>query len=383
MSRLHFSPLKKLFIFMLGLLLAHGVFAEKLSAFDKPLSNQEAQQICKNLANLADNKRLKALFVTPENSKKENRNGFLLPTYSEIEEKQLSDYADFAYRVADYLLPISAKNKATHFSRFAPRGTCHQENLFNPAILLKNKGKYLGIETVDDPDNAVGWAHRGAIDFPLFYRERYFIATVTGRQNDQLGLISWIKPDGNIRPLCAFDSKEINPKISQAKKPALCQKVLTGKVQALPWQEDVPQEGFREFQKKWDFSLATKQELDIDNDGRRETIGLFRHDSGAGCGGAYLWLNALNEEGGKIVSSPLDPIFNKLKQVYTREFDAKIRPLTIYALNGKNYVVALSQKTAANERDLALLKIKQNEIETVCEFSAQRQTKISRFFKVD
>jgi uncharacterized protein len=355
---------------------------ETLRVIEKQLSNQEAKDVCLSLADLADNNRLSLLSVPGKNQFSLNENDVKAGWGVNDKEKALllKGYLNSNGPEVIYKLKLKPSGEPVRFAKFFTGGTCSSDQVFNLSYILNAKyGDYgtYGIDDVSDTDDEIRWAYWGGGDYPIIYRGRYFIVTAHLANLDRVNMISWIKPNGKIRPLCLLKVESTQKNVISAKNMSLCSGIANGSIGPITWKPITEELPFhhdptvykKEFVKRYgnyadEVSLLN---IDINGDGITENIGKFRYDSGAGCGSTRIWLAVLTKDLGGVVKNSLNEILGRFRG-----------SMNIYRYKGKYYIDAVENGT--NE---GVVQLNGEKIKHVCEFGIKTETDMSRFFDVE
>lgn len=345
------------------------------------LSNDEARALCGSLATVADEQGLKELAI-PGNEPwvyvpGKERAGWTLSSEDLARLAARELYWSKEIQTL-YKLRPTPKSHPILFAAFSTGGTCASEHVFNIPQLLDPQVRDEGIDNVDDPDELIRWAYWGGGDYPIFYRGRYFMVVSAFTDRDRVNMISWIKPDGRIRPLCLLSAERANFEVISAKNPQLCAGIAAGSIRPLSWlpiTKDLPldrQSGryWEEFVKRYG-TYADQVELlslDIDKDDQAENIGRFRYDSGAGCGSTHTRLSVLSKDLEHTAAGPLTE--------YLRQLGDGVKD--VYELE-QHYYVLLNQ----TEREARVVPIPGERNEQTCKLRQRFKTQVTRFFDIE
>ena len=145
---------------------------------------------------------------------------------------------------------------------------------------------------LDDEQERFRWAGWGRCDHFLFVDGEPIIVTgnFSGEESEAT-LIAWLAHDGAKRALCYLGlTGNIQTHTIRDEAPALCQAIATHRVEFLPWSEStsVSQQQLEAAGRRADSSKTAV--LDVDMDGKQDTIALLDYASGAGCGSYRQWL---------------------------------------------------------------------------------------------
>jgi uncharacterized protein len=177
---------------------------------ESDLSSQESQEVCDSLAKLAANGRIDKLAI--HGHKQETLDSLNVEegwVFTNEDKKKLNARKSlFLYGTGSaeviYKLKLTKNGDPVRFASFYSWGAeASSWNVFNLSIILDPEDEDNGIDEVDGMDvDDIRWAYYGGGDKPLFYRGRYFLFTSSKLKS----MISWVKPNGRIRPLCLWDN---------------------------------------------------------------------------------------------------------------------------------------------------------------------------------
>lgn len=349
-----------------------------------PLSNAQAVNACVELAALADHKELSkhALWGHAQwDIKLERREELSAWTLSESELERLK--ARDSYETSNrpslvYRVRLNNRDEPTRFGSFETGGTCASTQVFNVSHLLSTNGDDVGVDTVPDPDDEMRWIYWGGGDYPVLYRGRNFMMTSALGNPNSLNMISWIKSDGRIRPLCMLGATNVRRIPRPSYKAAICQAIATGQLRPLTWKpvtETLPinheSAVYRvEFERRYGRyadSVGLLQ-IDFNGDGSVENLARFEYSSGAGCGSTYAWMSALSKNLDSVAKDPLNILLEKIGDGAT----------AVYEQKGRYYV-----HTSSATRGDALISLRGERLERICEFEWKSKSVVSKFFPVE
>jgi uncharacterized protein len=365
------------------------IFVRSLRVSEQAITgDKETEKLCQSMAKLADNQRLTKLAILGRNyweqhDKEAIKAGWGL---TEAEKTIVSQHIYYGYinGSGSYKLRLQQKKPLVRFIQTYSSGTCPTYELVNNSFLLDKKNIYedhIGKEKVYDPKDEIRWAYMGGSEYPIFYQGRNFVVTADLRDENQAEMISWIKPDGKIRPMCLLKVQKVQKLVISAKNKQLRNAVAKGTITPLAWQsireklpfEYDPKTFDDEFTKRYG-KFAHSVELlniDINMDGVSENIGRFVYESGAGCGSTSIWLSILTNDFGGLVKGSL----NDLLGHFTEQTNALNKTnMDIYKYHDRYYM------EASKNNNYGLYQIKNNKIKQVCKFGEKNQTGIKRLF---
>lgn len=345
------------------------------------LSNAEAKNACVELAALADDKRLSKLALWGRQPRQfEPAREQDEWTVSDAEAAKLEARSRYHNNEPWIVHRLRLKSGAepVRFASFWTGGSCSGSTLLNLSHVINLSGEDDGIDEVPDPDDELRWTRSGGRDYPIVHRGRNFVVTHADADANTVRLISWIKPNGRIRPICLLDSNRTKRVSLPNQRAPLCQGIAAGTLRPLSWKavtDDLPLQREpatyqSEFVKRYG-RYAEGVELrpvDLNGDGMVDNIARFSYASGSGCGANLLWLGALSKDMGSLAPDSLNTVLKTFEE----------GPMNIYAFKGKYFF-----DTAVSVTNDALISLQGNRPERVCELEWQTRTKVKSFFEVE
>lgn len=339
---------------------------------DTLLSDEEGKSICSELATLNDGRKLKKL-VVPGTHSIHIRGSSLESKYavSDMETQTLrKNSSSYSEALEVFRLRLKQRDDPVRFATAPTGGSCPSSTMFNLSLLLSTPDDSGGIEEVEDLNDSLDMVHSGAHDYPILYRNRNFVITSARRDLSQPSLVSWIRPNGMIRPLCLLGqqghSKIVILKASNKK---LCEVLVSRPSGPVDISDRIPDSSDRdEFVQRYvryaDSMKAYR--LDINSDGKAENVGHFSYASGAGCGSNERWLSVLSPDLKMVIWSPLHQAMEELVDV-----------AAIYTVNGQHYIEGATQRDS-----LGLFQMRGTMLEQVCRYRLDYRTEVRDFFSV-
>lgn len=172
------------------------------------LSSQESKTTCAKLSKLADDGHITSLIVHGhEQGNLDSQNveeGWFFTNDDKKAlraRKSLFVYGEDVKTI--YKLKLTKNGAPVRFARFYQSGAEQSSwRIFNLSIILNPEDQDNGIDKVAGLDvDDTRWAE--GLDSPIFYNGRYFIFSTS----DVASMISWVRPNGRIRPLCFWDKE--------------------------------------------------------------------------------------------------------------------------------------------------------------------------------
>ncbi|MFH2043845.1 MAG: ankyrin repeat domain-containing protein [Pseudomonadota bacterium] len=284
------------------------------------------------------------------------------------------------------------------------------------------------IEDIKAPVNAVyppydseerfRWGGWGECDHFLFIEGEPIIVTGNFKWGlSNASFVSWLAPDGAKRALCAFDidpAKKPTRNLMTNNNPKLCDAVSNNRFDEIPWTTSltIPKERSDNYAARWDSSNnhfdeipwttlliipkessdnnATRWDssnnatLDINLDGKDETIVLFDYSSGAGCGSYRQWLREFTPYQGTALpegsQTPLNQIFagNGNGPIKNAMKGDDWYTIKLFRYAGKPYILAQGTECSAQ-----VISVWENQISTWCEYQVLPQYKVGIYYPVE
>ncbi len=347
---------------------------------EKPLSNQEAEDSCTSLAALAARNHLGMLMVPGrEQSLLQERDIKAGWGVAPEELKKLNARKSLWMNnvpTVVYKLRLTSKSSPVQFGSFFT-GCSSSTQILSIPYLSNSNGDDIGVEDVDDPDEEIRWAYWAGMDYPIIYNNRNYIVTSDWNNPNLPRMISWIKPDGKIRPLCLLSAQKTSMTVISEKDHAVCSGIASGDIRPLAWEDITARLPFShdtstyrdEFTQRYN-DYADKVELlkiDLEGNGTSKNIGRFEYDSSAGCGSVHVWLTVLSKDLGTVEEDMLNNLLASLSSDY----------VDVYTFRNQ-YYISTSQKGKGAD----VFQLINGKAEKVCELGEKTTTSISKLFDV-
>lgn len=341
---------------------------------DAPLSDAEARDVCSEMAALANNRQLEKRVLRSMNphwvkdSALESRY-----VVSQSEMQTLLKNGPWSYSDVGEIvwLRLKQRDDPVRFSISATGGTCPTDQMFSLSRLLVEPDDRRGIEEVNDPGDKIRWAYWGGADYPIIHRNRNFVITAGWGDPDAIRMVSWIKPDGKIRPLCLMERSEPSRTLTTATDRKLCGRLIgTPRPESpadISGRVDLPtnRDDFEQRYGRYGAGMKAYR-LDINSDGVMENVGYFSYSSGAGCGSEDTWLSVLSPDLTRKIPSPLQSVLDELNSVEG-----------VYTVQKQSYIEGARQGDG-----LGIFRIRQARMEPVCRYRLDYRYHIGDFFSV-
>lgn len=338
-------------------------FVDSAQITDQPLSNAGARQACEAIAGLAENGSLESLAIPGLETYRDEPPLELARMALSPSEMAVIDKQNLIPNQV-YLLRLGPGLQPERFVNLLGSGTCHIQSTANLKRALKNEETF---EPVHDPDELLRWIDWSSADYPIVHDKRVFLVTAGVHDGNAVELLSWIKPNGRIRPLCMLKPQSTRLTVAAATQPELCASIAKGKLQPLAWRDETKQLSMSYQRSGGSFDYIGVLELDLDGNGRAEKIGRFKYASSAGCGGDFTWLSLLSDDLKTEGSGPLKKQLDLLSQGSQE----------IYSSGGRHYIAA--NDILGRPR---LFSLQNGQVEQVCEFNRLTHRTVSTFFDV-
>jgi uncharacterized protein len=234
----------------------------------------------------------------------------------------------------------------------------------------------------DDEHERFRWAGWGQCDHFVFVDGEPIIVTGNfGWGISRATLISWLAHDGAKRALCYLGpAGNLRIQTVRDEEPALCQAIATHRVEFLPWSEpvSVSQKQLDAAGIRADSSKAAV--LDIDLDGKKDTVALLDYASGAGCGSYRQWLVDVTPDKDASTKMLLNSVlamqeWGPVKGAVERDpwFSVKL-----LQHQGKPYILRQGTDTSAE-----LVSLWSRQVRTWCEYELLPQHRIEVLYPVE
>lgn len=320
------------------------LFFPAVYAGPSAIARQDASDICDAVATLASNAQLakRQLPADPPDDKSTLRGAS----------------PDAVYRIR-----LTDGKKRSRFARFFTGGSCASYNIYNIDGLEEfNSSVYagngVGMVRVKDPEDMIRWATWGGTEYLIRHDSRYLVISADLRDLNRPTLVSWIRPDGLIQPLCSFS--EVARQRVASEGLAECPAILGG-LQPLPWTlVDDSSSLYRTHAGESPRGLDSVEVSNIDSDAGEHVIqlGRFSYSSGAGCGSDYQWFALLADGARDTTEGPLARVINTAD-------DVLVSGKTLYATSD-NTLIRLTP-----------------EIEKICSYSTKKTFKPMGVYEVE
>jgi len=235
---------------------------------------------------------------------------------------------------------VSAGRPPVAFGSVFTGGSCASAEVWNleylQAAFARGEKHPSTFAAPEDPKDELRWSWWGANDRAAFVGGRPLVVTVDGANPELVNLVSWIRPDGRVQPLCgtSYDTYRV---LDAAHSPdAHCGSVEGAIEQGPDWEAlDPAQVEVRPREGDPDYDGIDATDWDLDGDGRPEVLARLHVDSGAGCGSHREWLRVLDAKRAATVDGPLDRALG----------DLQAEKISVLRLEGTSYVDAYYSKS--------------------------------------
>ena len=347
---------------------------EQLSTKSTWMTNEKEQAICKAVVDAINDgsmaKRIKSFEPANEDDRRawEDRR----PSFSSLSLNQT--------------LKISAHGRTATLGLVQGGGTCGNCDIEDINAIES------AVYPFDESDDYYRWMSWGQCDHFLFIEEEPVIVTGGfGQGTSRATFVSWLAPDGAKRALCYLgqdSGKKTTRKITTNNNPELCDAVGKNRIDGIPWATSlsIPRENTGNDATMWDSSKNAT--LDVNLDGKKETIVLFDRASGAGCGSYRQWLREFTPEQRSIfqadphstAESPLNGIFasNGYGPVKNAKESDEWYAVKLFRYGGKPYILGQGTESSAE-----IISVWGNQKKTWCEYQVLPQHRIEAFYPVE
>jgi len=181
--------------------------------------------VCRALADLATRSRLDLLRVDGEPA-----------ALSDFENGQLAA-SPFTVALDPFSLPLGRGGEPVRLVGIESRDQCASR-------LIRSVDEVLPSRTGDIAHrwSALASAEPGNADYPIRFRQQYFLVTAERGDANRAQRISRILPDGSMEPLCRLRQSTPALTVRDAAAPALCRAVADGKAPRFAWEAWTPPE---------------------------------------------------------------------------------------------------------------------------------------------
>jgi uncharacterized protein len=274
-----------------------------------------------------------------------------------------ANYVDSIYNGLVVLHPSKRSSLNVFFDAY-DGGTCFSSKLLNASL-----GRKVG-ETmlpVDDPSDDLQWSWWGAGDKVASVDGRLYSLTSWG--DSELRLISWIRPDGRILPLCSVD-QTWTKEITRSDQPSVCIAIEKGDAIAPDW--NLESENFK-LGDDWQLgreATATLEvaEIEIRGFGDKQEIARVSYDSSAGCGAQMQWLRVVNQNRDGLAPSKLNEMLTSFADGH--EVDVRTIGSDTYASAFDKFGRGATYRLSATGAD------------KVCQFNPKPLSRVSKYWSI-
>lgn len=345
----------------------------ELSSAETGMTNEKEKKICSAIVDAVNRGSIAQMILSFER------------VSAEDERAWKENQAAFSMLYLHKTLKINAHGKSTTLGLVQGGGTCGNcdiEDIYAPVSEVYPE---------DDAEERFRWKGWGQCDHFLFVDGEPII--VTGNFHwgqSRATFVTWLAPDGAKRALCLLGPESGNKpmrKLVANHDPELCEAVGRGRVEEIPWKKtlDIPNENTGNDATMWDSSGDV--EIDINRDGKKETVVLFDHASGAGCGSYYQWLREFSAGQRSVfpeeppsgaetqLNQALQGIGGPIKNARKGDDWYTIK---LFRYAGKPYILAQGAEVGA-----AVVSVWGNQKKTWCEYQVIPQHKVETYYPVE
>ena len=307
----------------------HDLEIEALNVIEKPLTDDEARDICRSMAKLADNGKLSLMAVPGKSfSQLDDADKGAGWALNPLEMEQVVSLIEYDGRYASnkplnvFKLRLNPASEPVLFGEFTTSGTCPSGVVHNLSMFVSSDdagetddqanqtGELTGLDNRDtielyDDDGVedVGswtWGHR---DYPVVYHGRHYLVT-TGRH---LSKVAWITPGGKFRDLALYSTWEAYGSYCSEPNDRPTERIINGSIRPLTF-KDYP--ACLKLVEKKDERLLTAHLLkaDVNRDGIEDNIVKFEYHPDPGCWHKESWFQVLSNDLKRIEKNALSKL---------------------------------------------------------------------------
>lgn len=339
--------------------------------------NQIDYRDCQFLADISDKNAMDTLkVIQPESRWQEVNKNALIRPISEFELEKLKKYF-YGGPYNEFEIFIDKNNPSVRFANFSTGGSCPTEQVFNVDSLIKTEGKDEGWIKVEDPQDEFRWiAGWGTADSTIRFNNQHFVVTESIWGSNNLQMVSQINNQGKIMPICAIKEKSAEFVIVKSEDREVCDSILKKETKPIDWQE--VDTAFLNYKLNQNAHKIEVSNIDINNDGKKELIGLFTYESGGGCGSTSQWFRHLDDELSEAIKGDIEDTFSKLDRIYIRH-DVKNQ---VFKINNQYYMLITDTEHNGkfSNNFFQVLKLEGKNQKKVCEFERKRHSEVSKIF---
>ncbi len=340
-----------------------------------PMDAKSAEGICRSVAALADAGKLGERFLPPlpveilqsERPAAASIGGAPFARLArEIHDKSFAAPADVVIRIR-----VAARRPPVAFGDVSTGGSCPSAELWNleylGAAFARGEEDPSTLVAPDDPKDDLSGSWWGAHDRAAFVDGRPLVVTVSYANPDLLNLVSWIRPDGRIQPLCStsYDTYRV---LDAAHSPDRACASVEGEIEQGPdWKPLEPADVEVKTRGEGDgtYGGIDAADWDLDGDGRPEVLARLKFDSGGGCGSHQEWLRMLDAKRTTTVDVPLDEALDGLRA----------EKISVLRYDGSGYVDAFDSTSGGTT-----YRIEGSKLVAACRFSIRTYTRIEKMW---
>jgi len=336
------------------------------------IEKSQYSQICGDIAGLAESNKLKELVTIGVGVNDGFKVNDMVSKWNETKEEKILVYQKLFSNNLDEIFNIRISNNgdSKKYLRYWSGGTCSSYDIYASDYILASVDNYEGRVEVNDPDDELRWANWGGSEYIIYYKERHFV--VTGSLSSP-NLVSWVKPDGKILPLCLFEEAASRLTVESSKNKELCSTIANNTIQPEKWINVTDQirndgsDSIANFKDRYGDHADGIEMLPIEIKMGAESWGLAKmfYDSGAGCGSHNEWLRkaVLNSDPLKLY--PNDQFFDGVSA----------ENIDIYKNNGEYFIGSFYESSPS-----FLYRLSKDELVQECEFRRSISFKVKPLF---
>jgi uncharacterized protein len=316
----------------------HDLEIKTLGVIEKPLTDDEARDICRTMAKLADTGELSLMavpgkaFSKLDEADKQAGWGLSAAELAKVVSFMENDGAYESYEPSEiFKLKLKPASKPVLFGDFKTLGKCYSFIVHNLSMILSSDHvgatgdsqidlaeEMVGLDNRDtveryegDSGEDVGNWTLGGREYPVLYRGRYYLVTKnTWHTLDPINKLAWITPVGDLRDLALFSYDESLMTVISTNDVSLSTGISRGEIEPLEF--EYFSSGGKLMEKTAGMRVETAEILKADINGDRVVDNIVRFEFNiGGCGYAEKWIEVLSKDLKRIVKNELSRILSK------------------------------------------------------------------------
>lgn len=341
--------------------------ARSVEVTGSELTVEESRRVCQNLAAMASDGTLEHLAVPAavDSIFFDRKRRWWDVTKQEKESLK----AKFLEAREIYLLRLVPGAEPVRFASFNTGGTCRSSEIMN--IHEAANSEDLGRSDKEETDDTLSGVHWAAEEYPIVYDKRTYLVAADISDPNIINMVSWIRPEGFVQPLCRLERGSLRVEVASAKEPELCARIADGRLAPLGWKDETEALRAAEpktfFEKRYGTPVdkVLVLSVDLDGDGTTDNIGRLDYDRPGGCGWADNHLASLTPDHMRLLPGPLETTLGKLRQ-------GTAQSMNLYADGGRYYV-----RADHDGRNDGVYRLDKGRTEEVCTLKPLTQQKVT------